>query len=48
MRTLTFEVRLREGSNLPINVVTSEMRMKLLELLHPHLDIEQITFKRAE
>ena len=45
MRDLVFEVRLREDTRLPINVVSSEARMRLLELLDQHLDIRNITYK---
>ena len=42
MRTLTFTVQLREDSNLPINVAASEVRMKIMELLYPHIDVQSI------
>ena len=45
MRDLVFEVRLREDSQLPINVVSSEARMRLMELLGDYLDIRNIVYK---
>ena len=48
MRTLSYTITLREKTGLPIHVASSEIRMKILELLYPQLDVQAIDFVASE
>ena len=45
MKTLVYEVRLREADLLPLNIAQTEGRQRILELLDQFLDVENVLFK---
>ena len=48
VKLITYEVKLRDDSQLPTNILTTEGRMRLLELLAPYLDVYNITLKSID